>query len=107
LKRNDISLNFSPRARPDVQGDIARAPFADAVFREVYFEFVPYAAFSGRNAPAITESARVLKPGGRLVIHTGSGVNVADLKIAMRAACFKYIRVTNKGYIHLTARLTG
>jgi hypothetical protein len=49
----------------------------------------------------------VLKPGGRLVIHTGSGLNVAELKTAMRAVDFKYIRVTHKGYVRVVARLAG
>ncbi len=107
LKRNDISLNTAPRARPHVQGDIARAPFADALFTEVYFEFVPHSAFTERNIRAIAESARVLNPGGRLVIHTGSGVDLTEVRTAMRAAGFRYIRVSDKGYIRIIARLAG
>jgi hypothetical protein len=107
LKTYDASLNTAARTKPHVQGDIARAPFADRVFSEVYFEFVDHGAFTGQNLGALAESARVLQLGRRLIIHTGRGVNVAEVKTVMRAVGFRYIRVTNKGSIRITGRLAG
>ncbi len=107
LKSNDVSLNIAARTQPHVQGDIARAPFADRAFFEVFFEFVDHGAFTGKNLGAVAESARVLQPGRRLIIHTGRGVNLAEVTAAMRAAGFKFIRVTNRGYIRITGRRAG
>jgi ubiquinone/menaquinone biosynthesis C-methylase UbiE len=107
LKTGDVALNISPRARPHVQGDIARAPFADNSFTEVYFELVPFTAVAGDRVGAIPETARVLTPGGRLVIHTGSGVDLTVLVPALRAAGFRFVRVTNRGYLRITGRLAG
>jgi hypothetical protein len=49
----------------------------------------------------------MLKPGGLLVIHTGRGVNVTEVRTALRATGFKYIRVTDEGYVRIVARLAG
>jgi ubiquinone/menaquinone biosynthesis C-methylase UbiE len=107
LKPSDISLNVAERAKPHVQGDIGRAPFEDAIFAEVFFEFVNYSSFTGQNVKAIKECARVLQAGGRLIIHTGRGVNVAEVTAEMRQNGFRFIRVTNKGYIRITGKLAG
>lgn len=77
------------------------------MFAEVFFEFVDYGSFTGQNIKAISECARVLRPGGRLIIHTGRGVSVAEVTDAMRAHGFRFIRVTNKGYIRITGKLVG
>jgi hypothetical protein len=70
LKRHDLSLNIDADALPHIQGDIGAAPLASDLFAEVYFERVPYDAFTGVNVHAIKEAARLLQPGGRLIIVT-------------------------------------
>src|SRR5262245_101320 len=72
LRAEDISRNIAYTARPHVLGDIASAPVQAGQFRTVYFERVPFPAFTGRNSGALSESARILRPGGRVVIETGS-----------------------------------
>jgi hypothetical protein len=71
LAQFDIALNIDAEAIPHVQGDINKAPFQSAVFSAVYFEKVPYDAFSGQNIGAIHEVARLLETAGRVVIETG------------------------------------
>ncbi len=72
LKPDDVSLNKDPDAKPDVVGDIGRAPFEDDEFESVYFERVPYDMLTGREPPpALTEAYRVLKSGGNIEILTG------------------------------------
>jgi hypothetical protein len=51
--------------------------------------------------------ARILVPGGRLVIETGSKAPVAQLGAALRQAGFLSIRVTPKGFLRITYRLGG
>src|SRR5712691_2789143 len=72
LGPSDMSLNTDANAMPHVQGDIIRAPFASASFAEVYFEKVPFIAFTGVNSGALLEAARLLKSGARLMIVTGN-----------------------------------
>lgn len=107
LKPADVSINIDIDAVPHVVADINRAPFADAVFREVYFEKVPFKAFTGPKVGAIKEAARILQPGGRCVIETGSVAPAEQIKAAMREAGFKYIRVTDKRHLRITGRLGG
>jgi hypothetical protein len=61
-----FSLNIDADALPDVMGSIGRASFATGVFDEVYFEKVPYNAFTGEAVSALSEVERVLRPGGRM-----------------------------------------
>jgi len=105
LKPDDISLNIDADALPDVQGDISRPPFRSGAFHDVYFEKVPYGAFTGDNIGAIKEVARILQSGGRLAIETGSLVPKVLLVAALKEAGFQYVRITEKGYVRITARL--
>jgi SAM-dependent methyltransferase len=105
LQPRDIALDIDADAIPHVQGDINKAPFQSRAFSEVYFQKVPYDAFSGLNIGAIGEAARLLEPGGRLVIETGNRVPVAQVTEAMRMAGFRRVRVTAKGYVRFTGRL--
>src|SRR5438309_4330272 len=82
LRPRDLCLNIDADALPDVQGDIGAAPFATASFAEIYFEKVSYDAFTGKNLHAIKEIVRLLEPGGRLIIETGSNVPIADVRRA-------------------------
>jgi SAM-dependent methyltransferase len=106
-----ITLNLDLDARPDVVGDINKAPFANRSFVRVYFENVEWASFTGVNLGAIDESARILTSGGRLVIETGSGVrpHVEALKQRMREMRFHFIRVTELKYgrIRVSGRRRG
>lgn len=72
LKSGDVSLNNRLNAEPHVVGDINAAPFSRGAFSEVYFEKVQYSSFTGENIGARNEAARVLSPGGRHIIETGS-----------------------------------
>ncbi len=107
LRPRDISLNLDGDAIPHVQGDINKAPLQSSRFLEVYLEKVPYDAFSGQNIGAIGEAARLLEPGGRLVIETGTMAPISEITIAMRKAGFKYVRVAYRGYLRITGRLGG
>jgi hypothetical protein len=106
-----VTLNIDPGAQPDMIGDVARMPFRGGAFREVYFEHVPWAAFTGGNLVAIDESARVLLPNGRIVIETGGGVkpSLPVLRERMAALGFRNVRVTFRrdGSVRVSARLGG
>jgi RHS repeat-associated protein len=69
-----VTLNISADARPHVVGDITAAPFKDGSFDEIYFERVQYTLFEGKDPAALSEAARMLSPGGRLIILTGKKV---------------------------------
>jgi hypothetical protein len=103
LGKADVSLNIDPVARPDVLGDIALAPFQSASSREVYFERLPFTAFTGPNIGALSESARILQPGGRLAIETGIAAPVAEIVAGLRAAGFTNINVDSLGLLRITA----
>lgn len=103
----DISLNISLAAHPDVVGDVAKAPFKSKVFEEVFFERVPFQAFTGDDVSALRESARVLAPGGHLVIETGIAAPTQEILTVLRAASFTNIQVTTTGLLRVTATLGG
>ena len=107
LKPGDISLNSDVDALPDVAGDITLAPFADGALREVYFEKVSHEVLTAAGSAAVAEAARVLEAGGRLVIETGSGVPLEQVKKALQGAGFQSLRVTRRGFVRITGRLGG
>jgi hypothetical protein len=103
-----VKLNIDRDARPDVVGDINKAPFAGRTFRQVYFENVTYEEFTGRNLGALNESARVLIPGGQLVIETGNGAraHIDAIRERMTELGFKNSRITQKkGGLRISGRL--
>jgi len=105
LRAEDISLNVARIARPHVLGDIVSAPLQAGQFRTVYFERVPFPAFTGRNSGALSESARILHPGGRLVVETGSAAPRNAIVTLLRAMGFTNIRVTGRNVLRVTAIL--
>jgi hypothetical protein len=105
LRAEDISLNIARTARPHVLGDIASAPFQAGQLRTVCFERVPFPAFTGRNSGALSEAARILRPGGRLVIETGSAAPLNEMVTLLRAVGFTNIRVTGRNVLRVTAIL--
>lgn len=105
LRAEDISLNIAGTARPHVIGDIISAPLQAGQFHTVYFERVPFPAFTGRNSGALSEAARLLRPGGRLVIETGSAAPLNEIVTFLRAVGCTHIRVTGRNVLRVTAIL--
>src|SRR5437870_3945545 len=105
LRAEDISLNIAWTARPHVLGDIASAPLQADQFRMVYFERVPFPAFTGSNSGALREAARILRPGGRVVIETGSAAPLNEIVTLLRAVGCTNIRVTGRNVLRVTALL--
>jgi RHS repeat-associated protein len=102
-----VSLNNKLVATPTVAGDIGAAPFGSATFGRVYFERVPFTSFTGENIGALSEAARVLKPGGSLVIETGAGAPVARIVDALRSSGFTNITIQRTSHIRISAILGG
>jgi hypothetical protein len=102
----DVSLNIVRGASPTVVGDIANAPFK-AAFGEVYFERVPFTALTGPNIKAIAETARILQPGGKLIIETGIGVRpfIGEVFQALGKAGFKVLEYAEEGGVKIVAEL--
>ena len=103
-----VTLNLDFDARPDVVGDINKAPFASQSFARVYLENVEWTSFTGNNLGAINESSRLLIDGGRLIVETGSGVrpHLNAIERRMRETGFHFIRVTElkHGRIRVSGR---
>jgi len=105
LRAEDISLNIARTARPHVLGNIASAPFQAGQFRAVCFERVPFPAFTGSNSGALREATRILRPGGRVVIETGSAAPLNEIVTLLRAVGCTNIRVTGRNFLRVTALL--
>jgi hypothetical protein len=103
----DLSLNISPAAIPDVLGSFALLPFRDGVFSSLYFERIPFMAFTGRYADALVEAARILQPSGRLTIETGVLAPERTSVDTLRAAGFAAIVVECAGLLRISARRRG
>ena len=73
--------------------------------RTVFFERVPFPAFTGRNRGALREAARLLRPGGRVVLETGSAAPRHEIVTILRAVGFTHIRVTGRNVLRVTAVL--
>ena len=71
LAAGDIALNIVTSANPHLVADIAFAPLRAASCDTIYFERMPFPAFTGSRLDALAETARLLRPGGRLTIETG------------------------------------
>jgi hypothetical protein len=103
----DLSLNISPAAMPHVLGTIERAPFRAGAFPALYFERVPFMAFTGRRVGALTEAARILRPVGLLVIETGIRAPEEEMVDALRGAGFADIITQRTALIRIEARRGG
>jgi hypothetical protein len=104
---DDLSLNVSRAAVPDVLGTIAQAPFHDDAFSSLYFERVPFMAFTGQYAGALVEAARILQPGGRLLIETGIYAPERAIVDTLHATGFADLVVERADLLHITARRGG
>jgi hypothetical protein len=100
----DLSLDISPAALPDILGTIAQPPFRAGAFLSIYFERVPFMAFTGRYAGALVEAARILQPGGQLVIDTGIAAPERAIVETLHAAGFVDVVVERAGLSHISAR---
>jgi len=107
LRVEDISLNIARAAQPHVLGDIAAAPFQTGQLSAVFCERVPFPSFTGRNIGALNEVARILRPGGRSVIETGSAAPLNEIETRLRAVGFRNIHVTGRNFLRVTATLGG
>ena len=107
LRVEDVSLNIAPAAQPHVLGDIAAAPFQTDQFSAVFFERVPFPSFTGRHIGALNEVARMLRPGGSLVIETGGVAPLNDIVTRLRVVGFVNIHVTGRNFLRVTATLGG
>ncbi len=108
----DVSLNIAPDVRPHVIGDIAATPFQEDSFTGVFFERVPFTAFTGRNIGALTETGRVLIPGGRLLLETGIAAQPDQIVDGLAAAgCvdIEVVRVAHRSafFLRVSAGLSG
>ena len=107
LRVEDISLNMARAAQPHVLGDIAVAPFQTGQLSAVFCERVPFTSFTGRNIGALNEVARILRPGGRLVIETGSAAPLNDMVTRLRTVGFINIHIAGRNFLRVTATLGG
>jgi hypothetical protein len=93
LRPGDVSLNDNSGgpANPHIEGDIRTIdPGTLGKYNEVVFERIPYDVI---DAQALSNSAAVLNPGGRISIITGRGVNTAALQANLEAAGFTNVQV--------------
>lgn len=80
--QGEVFLNIDGNAGPDIHADVRSTPIPDEHFEQVFFENIPYDVL--RDGSTLDESYRVLKPGGDLVIATGSnGVVGGDERAAI------------------------
>ena len=83
------------------------SPFRSTVFQEVYFERVPFTVFTGQNSQALAETARILQPGGRLVIDTGRAAPLNQLMLRLGEAGFTKISTLQSRTLRITAMSGG
>lgn len=97
-KRVGVDLSWLALSRcrervscPLCQGSIERLPFADATFELVLCTDVIYHAEVGDDCTALSELARVMKPGGMLVVNVPA---------------YEFLRSTHDVAIHTRRRYT-
>ena len=101
----DTVLNTDPLAGAEVQADLQTRPFNGTKFTEVYFEYVPYDAFTGANIGGLIEAGRLVKPGGRLIIETGPGAveTLPEILKTLENLGFKTPTVQESPIVRITA----
>jgi hypothetical protein len=107
LQADDISLNIAPSAMPHILGDIAFAPLRGASCDTIYFERLPFPAFTGGSIDVLAELTRLLRSEGRLVIETGWAAPVEQILARLRAEGFIMVTVERDheqgGLLRITA----
>lgn len=92
---DDQYLDIDPTAHADVTGDIRATRFPAESFEKIYFERFPHSEFSNASLGTFSETSRILKVGGRLIIETGGKEFPAEqIFPVLPAAGFKDIRFT-------------
>ena len=97
----EVTVNVDLSSAPSAAATIGALPFPAASFDEVYLESLPREAIDGRSRSALYEAARVLKPGGTLVLITG---RLPDMPATLARVGFEEIRGTTD---HLGIRLVA
>jgi len=77
------------------------------IFGSVYFEKVPFTSFAGANSSAFSETARIMRSGGSLVIDTGPAAPQAQIVGSLSSAGFTNITISIPGFLRITATLGG
>jgi hypothetical protein len=89
----EIFLDVSPQVRPHVISDVRNPGIANGAVDEIHFENVDAPLFAGPSPAAIDQAARVLRPGGRVVIDTSWNLPVDEAVASLTAAGFEHISV--------------
>jgi S1-C subfamily serine protease len=86
LSRRDDSINITADDRPGKVGDIATTKSPAGHYQEVFFEGVPFPAFTGAAISALAESMAALRVGGTLIIWSGvrAAPDVPDIVAQLR-----------------------
>lgn len=98
-RAGDLTMDVNPAVRPQIVGSISSPPLRDGAVREIYWERMAYQEFTGKNAGAMKEAARILIPGGRLDIRTGDAAPIRAIIRGLEAAGFVKIVVRRNGDI--------
>jgi RHS repeat-associated protein len=105
VPQGSTTLNIRASANPDTVGSISNPPYEPGQFSEVYYEYVPYTAFTGENAEAIAATSRIMSSGGRLIIDTGSRCPIQEVQSLLEENGFSNIQIVRdaKGGVTITA----
>ncbi|GAA3833826.1 hypothetical protein GCM10022226_64000 [Sphaerisporangium flaviroseum] len=102
--KSGIAINIVVDAKPDIVGDVGHLPLRTASIDRVYFECVPFTAFTGDNRGALAAVARVLRPGGELRLLTGSLAPIDAIREDLTRLGFIDIKINNYDGYDITAR---
>ncbi|MFC7534589.1 RHS repeat-associated core domain-containing protein [Actinoplanes sp. GCM10030250] len=101
----DVSLNIARDASPRIVGNVANIPFRAGTFKSLFFERMPYDAFTGEKIGALRQAARVLQPGGQLTIETGSEAPAGEIVAELQRLGFTNIFKQEEAALYISATL--